>query len=111
MAVENYEPIAWAEELIEPTKAVDHPRLAALYVMASQCYLAGRREAAARYADDAGQMAMRSGRDEVPYGIHGLLGAAYVGIGQPERWVECVAPSLHVVVTHSYSRGHAWSSR
>ena len=88
MAVENYEPIAWAEELIEPAKAVDHSRLAALYVMASQCYLAGRREAAARYADDAGQMAMRSGRDEVPYGIHGLLGAAYVGIGQPERWVE-----------------------
>jgi predicted ATPase len=88
MAVENYEPIAWAEELIEPALAVDHPRLAALYVMASQCYLAGRREAAARYADDAGQMAMRSGRDEVPYGIHGLLGAAYVGIGQPERWVE-----------------------
>ncbi len=26
--VENYEPIAWAEELIEPARAVDHPRLA-----------------------------------------------------------------------------------
>ena len=25
---ENYEPIAWAEELIEPARAVDHPRLA-----------------------------------------------------------------------------------
>ena len=35
--VENYEPIAWAEELIEPARAVDHPRLAILYVMASQC--------------------------------------------------------------------------
>ena len=35
--VENYEPIAWAEELIEPARAVDHPRLAFLYVMASQC--------------------------------------------------------------------------
>jgi predicted ATPase len=32
---ENYEPIAWAEELIEPARAIDHPRLAALYVMAS----------------------------------------------------------------------------
>ena len=40
--VENYEPIAWAEELIEPARAVDHPRLAALYVMASQCCWAGR---------------------------------------------------------------------
>ena len=28
--VESYEPIAWAEELIEPARAVDHPRLAAL---------------------------------------------------------------------------------
>ena len=39
--VENYEPVAWAEELIESARAADHPRLAALYVMASQCYLAG----------------------------------------------------------------------
>ena len=42
LRVENYEPIAWAEELIEPARAVDHPRLAALYVMASQCYMTGR---------------------------------------------------------------------
>ena len=33
----HYEPIAWAEELIEPARAVDHPRLAFLYVMASLC--------------------------------------------------------------------------
>ena len=26
--VDNYEPIAWAEELVEPARAVDHPRLA-----------------------------------------------------------------------------------
>ena len=36
--VENYEPSAWAEELIEPACAIDHPRLAFLYVIASQCY-------------------------------------------------------------------------
>ena len=29
--VEQYEPIAWAEELIEPARAVDHPRLGYLY--------------------------------------------------------------------------------
>jgi predicted ATPase len=52
--IKSYEPIAWAEELIEPARAVDHPRLAALYVMASQCYMAGRPEAAVRYSD-AGQ--------------------------------------------------------
>ena len=32
--IENYEPITWAEELIEPARAADHPRLATLYVLA-----------------------------------------------------------------------------
>ena len=82
--VENYEPIAWAEELIEPARAVDHPRLAALYVIASQCYWTGRIEAAVGYAD-AGQTVIGTGCDEVPFGIEGGLGAAYLAIGQPER--------------------------
>ena len=68
--VENYEPIAWAEELIEPARAVDHPRLAFLYVMASLCYTTGRIEAAVGYSD-AGQIVLGRGRDEVPYGIEG----------------------------------------
>ena len=46
--VENYEPIAWAEELIEPARAVDHPRLATLYLIASQCFTTGRIEDACR---------------------------------------------------------------
>ena len=58
VVVENYEPIAWAEELIEPARAVDHPRLAFLYVMASQCCTTGRIEAAVGYSD-AGQIGSR----------------------------------------------------
>ena len=85
--VDNYEPIAWAEELIEPARAVDHPRLAALYVMASMCWNAGRIEAAVGYSD-AAQRVIASGRHEVPFGIEGLLGTAYTIIGQPERCVE-----------------------
>jgi len=81
------EPIAWAEELIEPARAVGHPRLAALYVMASQCHLAGRIEAAVRYSD-AAQALVGNDYDEVPYGMQGFLGLAYQGIGQPERSVE-----------------------
>jgi len=87
-AVQTYEPIAWAEELIEPARAVGHPRLAALYVMASQCYLAGRIEAAVRYSDAGETVVIGSGSDEVPYGMQGLLGTAYQLIGQPERSVE-----------------------
>ena len=85
--IENNEPIAWAEELIEPAKAVDHPRLAFLYLMASQCYMAGRIEAAVGYSD-AAQTVLGRDRDEVPYGIQGWVGGAYVYIGQPERSVE-----------------------
>jgi predicted ATPase len=86
--VNNYEPIAWAEELIEPARAVDHPRLAFLYVMASLCWNAGRIQAAVDYAD-AAQPVIASGRhEEVPYGLEGLLGGVYGVIGQPERWVE-----------------------
>ena len=88
LAVDNYEPIAWAEELIEPPRAVDHPRLAFLYVMAVQCWTPGRIEAAVRYAD-AAQTVIGSGRHgEVPFGLEGLLGVAYMAVGQPERWVE-----------------------
>ncbi len=105
--VENYEPIAWAEELIEPARAVDHPRLAFLYVMASQCYMAGRPEAAFRYSDSA-QTVLGNGRGEVPYGPYGLegwIGGAYVYIGQPERCVEwCRAQLALGRDTHTLTR-------
>jgi predicted ATPase len=85
--VENYEPITWAEELIEPARAVDHPRLATLYAIAAQCWVVGRIEEAVGYAD-AGQTVIATGGDAVPYGVEGALGGVYVTIGQPERWVE-----------------------
>ncbi len=85
--VDNYEPIAWAEELIEPARAVDHPRLAFLYAMASVCWNAGRIEAAVGYSD-AGQTVIGTGRGEVPFGIEGVIGTAYLTNGQPERCVQ-----------------------
>jgi hypothetical protein len=91
--VENYEPAAWAEELIEPARAVDHPRLAALYVMASQCYTTGRIDEAVQYCD-AGQIVLVRSRDALPYGLEGMLGGAYVFSGQPERWVEVCRAQL-----------------
>jgi predicted ATPase len=84
----SYEPIAWAEELIEPARTADHPTLAFLYAMASSCWWPGRIEAAVGYSD-AGQLAIGTGRhDEVPFGLEGALGAAYLHSGQPERQVE-----------------------
>ncbi len=85
--VQTIEPIAWAEELIEPARVADHPRLAFLYVIASWCYLTGRIEAAVGYSD-AAQIVLGSSRDAPPYGIEAWLGAVYLAIGQPERLAE-----------------------
>jgi hypothetical protein len=103
--VGNYEPIAWAEELIEPARAVDHPRLAALYVTASLCWMPGRIEEAVGYAD-AGQTVIGSG-GEVPSGAEGVLGGVYLVIGQPERCVEwCRTQLARGRDTHTLTRAY-----
>jgi predicted ATPase/class 3 adenylate cyclase len=80
--VENNEPVAWAEELIEPARAADHPRLPTLYVMASLCWTQGRIDEALGYAEaclDAGR------DDQVAFGLDGLPGAVYLLKGQHEQ--------------------------
>jgi hypothetical protein len=103
--VENYELIAWAEELIEAARVVDHPRLAFLYVIASLSWMtSGRIDDAVRYGD-ACQIVLGSGRDAQPYGVEGLLGAVYLAIGQPERWAElCRAQLARRRDTHVHIR-------
>jgi predicted ATPase len=101
---ENYEPIAWVEELIEPARAVGHPRLTALYVMASNCYATGRIEPAIRYTE-AAQRAISGGSDHLPYGLEGFIGSAYPAVGQPQRWVQwCRAQLARGLDTHAYTR-------
>jgi predicted ATPase len=85
--IENYEPTTWAEELIEPARAVNHTRLATLYVMAGMCYIAGRIDEATRYGD-ACQIALAKGGAGPPYGAEALLVTGYLAAGQPARGVE-----------------------
>jgi predicted ATPase/class 3 adenylate cyclase len=92
--IDNYEPVAWAEELIEPAGATGHPRLAALYVMASQCWLPGRIEAAVQYSD-VGRLLVDGGGAAVPFGAEGLLSTSYMNFGQPERATECCRTTLN----------------
>ena len=90
--------------MIEPACAVDHPRLAFLYVIASQCVRTGRIEAAVGYSD-AGQIVVGRSREAPPYGIEGLLGGVYLAIGQPERWAEwCRAQLARRRDTHVFTR-------
>jgi predicted ATPase len=93
ICAQNYEPVAWAEELIEPARVADHPRLATLYVIASRCFTTGRIEAAVGYCD-AGQIVVGRSRDALPYGIEGVLGVVYLTIGQPERMAELCRAQL-----------------
>ncbi|MGO9696702.1 MAG: ATP-binding protein [Mycobacterium sp.] len=102
--VQTIEPIGWAEELIEPARAVDHPRLASLYVMASLCYATGRIEVAVGYSE-AGQIVLGRSRDALPYGIEAMLGAVSLVIGQPERLAElCRAQLARRRDTHVHIR-------
>jgi predicted ATPase len=82
--VENYEPFPWVEELIERARAVAHPRLAALYLMAAQSWLIGRIKDAVR-SSEAGQVVFASGRYEVPRGFESWFASVYTATGQPER--------------------------
>ncbi len=100
---ENHEPIAWAEEVIEPARAIDHPRLGTLYVVASNCYMAGRIEPGIRYTDAAERAISGASDHHVPH-AEGFLGAAYVAVNQPERWIECCRAHLaRGVDTHAYT--------
>jgi predicted ATPase len=85
--IENFEPVAWAEELIPRARATDHSRLTSLYVMATHCWPLGRIEDACRYADE-GQKLVSRGRYGVPRGLETWLGGMYTNTSQPERSIE-----------------------
>jgi predicted ATPase/class 3 adenylate cyclase len=95
LVTEKYEASGWAEELIEPARAADHPRLAEVYAFASLCYLTGRVDDGVRYTD-AAQIVLTERRDVLPYPLDGMIGGAYTSSGHPERWIEwCRAQLQH----------------
>ena len=104
--LENFEPIGWAEELIEPLRAVEHPRLAAVCVVASLCCLIGRVEEAVHYSE-VGQTVIAAASDKVSYFGEAYLGSAYLFVGQPERYVElCRAQLTRSGDTNTFARAN-----
>jgi predicted ATPase len=86
--VPQYEPFTWAEELLSPAKAVEHRRLAQLYVMASLCHASGRTADFFRHSE-AARAAIDSGRYDHAGGLfEGVLVGGYVTTGHPDRAVE-----------------------
>jgi predicted ATPase len=102
---EHYEPVGWAEELIEAARVVEHRRLAQLFVLAAMCYTSGRLGDSVSYAE-AGRIAIDTGRfDEVPYEFEVGLSAAYATAGQSEQWVElCRNVIARKPGTHAFAR-------
>jgi predicted ATPase len=86
--LEQYEPVAWAEELIEPARAVNHRRLLQLYVIAAQCYAAGRTDDAFGYLEASQQLTGNADFDPDFYEIQNSTGIAYITAGRPQRWVD-----------------------
>jgi predicted ATPase len=83
----RYEPLAWAEELIEVACACDHPQLRALYAIAVMCFTTGRLEDSVRYSEAAQALLDDPRYEPLPFGLgRHWVGAAYVPSGQPERW-------------------------
>lgn len=97
MCVENCEPTAWAEEIVEPARTARNPYLGYLYVIASLCYFTGRIEAGMRYGD-AGHAILRDrdrGGWEAPFvSIRCNLGGAYLSIGRPDLWIDVCRAEL-----------------
>jgi predicted ATPase/class 3 adenylate cyclase len=102
--VDKFEPIAWAEELIDPARVADHPQLAFLCVAAASCYHPGRIEDAVRYADAAAEV-LGTGRSALPFDIDGWAAGAYIAIGQPERAIEFDRLQLaRIRDTHNFTK-------
>ncbi|MDO3638162.1 ATP-binding protein [Mycolicibacterium arseniciresistens] len=81
--VENFEAIAWAEELVEPARTAGHPRLAALCVASVLSMWPGRFTDAVRYSE-WGQLAIGDGAG-VAFGLEGWLAGPLLAIGEPDR--------------------------
>jgi predicted ATPase/class 3 adenylate cyclase len=86
--IEQYEPVAWAEELIEPARAVNHRRLLQLYVLAAQCYAAGRADDACGYLEASQKLTGSADFDPDLHESQTSSGIAYMAAGRPQRWVD-----------------------
>jgi hypothetical protein len=103
--VEQYEPLSWAEEIIEPARAIQHRRLLALYVTVTQIYLIGRVDDAIQYSECAQNLTGHSDFDSFPFGYGAYHGSAFIAVGRPERWaVACRVELENDDDSHGYTR-------
>jgi predicted ATPase len=85
-----YEPIGWAEELLDTARAINHRRLAVLLALAASCFYAGRSlETAVSYSDAGVGLVDDPRYDPFPFGFPGcFLAVPHVYNARPEMFVE-----------------------
>ena len=104
--VEQYEPLAWAEEIIETARTLQHRRLLALYATVTQIYLIGRIDDAIQYSEYAQNLTGGGHFDRFPFGYGAYHGSPYIAVGRPERWADvCRLELEHDDDSHGYTRG------
>ena len=105
--LEQMEPVAWAEELIAPARAVEHRRLAQLYAMAARCAMGGRIDEGFAYAR-AGLTAIERDRyDAIPFEIDAELAGHFGMEGNLDRWITyCRNKITREPGPHIYTRGY-----
>ena len=103
--VEQYEPLAWAEEIIEPARALQHRRLVALYVTVTQIYFIGRVDDAIRYSERAQTSPVIAISTAFLSAMGEYHGSPYIAVGRPECWADACRLQLeHDDDSHGCSR-------
>ena len=109
--VQQFEPGAWAKELIEPARRLGHRRLAQLYAMAARCLAAPLFDEAVQYAEAALQTIDDKRFDPVPFGLASEFGLVYLMRGEGDRWISLcrrmisegerpqILPRVHLAMT------------
>jgi len=109
--VEQFEPGAWAEEIIELARDTQHPRLAQLYAMAAKYFAVSQFDVGIRYAEAALLAADTGLFDMVLFDFASELGVIHLMKGEPERWItQCrnmisegpgphILPRVHLAMT------------
>ena len=90
--LQRFEPVGWAEELLEAATAADSRQLPRLYTAASFCVLMGRPETAVGYAHTAVLLQADPRYDPFEIGWSSLFEAtAHLNAGRAERSLEILA--------------------
>lgn len=87
--LQRFEPVAWAEEILDPATEADLAQLPRLYVAASLCLYGGRPDLGVEYAQMAASLEADGRHDSFDDGWSGMLEAlAHLFGGRIERRVE-----------------------